>query len=63
MKKIFLSFLILFLIFPSTFVKASLLAPSASSVIVMEPLTGEIIYERNSHERRPPASMTKIMTT
>ena len=38
------------------------LATNASSVIVMEPTTGEIIYERNSHERRHPASMTKIMT-
>lgn len=40
----------------------TVLAPSASSVMVMEPSTGEIIYERNSHERRHPASMTKIMT-
>ncbi len=44
------------------FVNAFSLADEASSVIVLEPTTGEIIYERNSHERRHPASMTKIMT-
>ena len=63
MKKVFgilLVILSLLPIFPV--VKADELAPNASSVIVLEPTTGEIIYERNSHERRHPASMTKIMT-
>lgn len=46
------------------FVKAEdvLLAPKAKSVLVMEPSTGSIIYERNSHEKLHPASMTKMMT-
>lgn len=35
---------------------------SAPSAILMEPLTGTIIYEKNSHERLKPASVTKIMT-
>jgi len=35
---------------------------SAPSAILMEPLTGTIIYEKNSHERLRPASVTKIMT-
>lgn len=61
MKKIFGILLILLVLFPFS-VKAADLAPNASSVIVLEPTTGEIIYERNSHERRHPASMTKIMT-
>jgi len=39
-----------------------LFAPSASSAILLEPVTGEIIYEKNSHERLKPASMTKMMT-
>ena len=60
MKKLLFGFLLLFLIIPK--VSATDLAPSASSVMVMEPTTGKIIYERNSHERRHPASMTKIMT-
>jgi len=62
MKKIFWLLIITFLMLPNLNVKASELAPNASSVIVMEPTTGEIIYERNAHERRHPASMTKIMT-
>ena len=35
---------------------------SAPSAILMEKVTGEVIYEKNSHERIPPASVTKIMT-
>ena len=61
MKKVFGILLILLVLFPNI-AFASELAPNASSVIVLEPTTGEIIYERNSHERRHPASMTKVMT-
>ena len=61
MKKIYGILLSLLVLFPFN-VSAMELATNASSVIVMEPTTGEIIYERNSHERRHPASMTKIMT-
>ena len=35
---------------------------SAPSAILVERSTGEILYERNSHERLAPASVTKIMT-
>ncbi|MFF2887656.1 D-alanyl-D-alanine carboxypeptidase family protein [Paenibacillus sp. NPDC057967] len=38
------------------------LAPSARSSILMDADTGTIIYEKNSHDRLPPASITKIMT-
>lgn len=34
----------------------------AKSAIVVDALTGVIIYEKNSHARREPASTTKIMT-
>ncbi len=37
----------------------SITAPSA---VLMEASTGTIIYEKDSHTRRPPASVTKIMT-
>ncbi|TSB46552.1 D-alanyl-D-alanine carboxypeptidase family protein [Alkalicoccobacillus porphyridii] len=37
-------------------------AENASSAILMERDTGEILYEKNSNEAFPPASMTKIMT-
>lgn len=35
---------------------------SAPSAILTEKSTGEVIYEKNSHERIPPASVTKVMT-
>lgn len=38
------------------------LAPESSSAILMERDTGEILFEKNSDEQLPPASMTKIMT-
>ncbi len=34
----------------------------AKSAILMEPQTGEILYESNSDEQLPPASITKIMS-
>lgn len=37
-------------------------AENASSAILIERDTGEILYEKNSNEKYPPASMTKIMT-
>lgn len=38
------------------------LAESAKSAILIEASTGHIIYERNSHEKLAPASMTKMMS-
>lgn len=38
------------------------LANEASSAILIERDTGEVLFEKNSHEKLPPASMTKIMT-
>lgn len=38
------------------------LAQEASSAILIERDTGEILFEKNSEEELPPASMTKIMT-
>ena len=35
---------------------------TASSALLMEADTGEILYARNEHKRLPPASMTKVMT-
>src|SRR5659263_271211 len=34
----------------------------ARSALLMEPSSGKIIYEKNSHEKFAPASVTKIMT-
>lgn len=38
------------------------LSVSAPSVILLEASTGTVLYEKNSHEIRHPASITKIMT-
>lgn len=40
-------------------------APSvmSESVVLMELSTGTVLYEKNSHERNYPASITKILTT
>ncbi|MGV3464577.1 MAG: D-alanyl-D-alanine carboxypeptidase family protein [Heyndrickxia sp.] len=38
------------------------LAPEAKSAILIERDTGSILYDKNSHEKLAPASMTKIMT-
>lgn len=38
------------------------LASGAKSAILIEANTGEILFEKNSHEKLAPASMTKIMS-
>lgn len=38
------------------------LSISAPAAVLIEASTGEVIYEKNSTERRSPASITKIMT-
>jgi len=35
---------------------------TADAAVLMDALTGQVLYERNGEERRPPASTTKIMT-
>lgn len=35
---------------------------TAPSAVLMEPVTGKILFEKNSHEIRPCASITKVMT-
>lgn len=35
---------------------------SANSAILVEPISGEILYEKNIHEKAYPASTTKMMT-
>ncbi|MCM3111564.1 D-alanyl-D-alanine carboxypeptidase family protein [Lederbergia lenta] len=38
------------------------LSDDSKSAILIEKDTGAILYDKNSHEKLPPASMTKIMT-
>lgn len=35
---------------------------SSKSAILMDVCSGQVLYEKNSHEKLPPASVTKIMT-
>lgn len=66
MKQLRMIICSLMLICPLTIVHAEEvrndLTPQASSAILIEQDTGKILYEKNSHESLPPASMTKIMT-
>lgn len=38
------------------------LAKNATSAIMIESSTGEVIFKKNENEKRPPASMTKMMS-
>ncbi|MEK3885925.1 D-alanyl-D-alanine carboxypeptidase family protein [Bacillus sp. FSL K6-3431] len=42
--------------------KQAELSNDSKSAILIERDTGSILYDKNSHEKLPPASMTKIMT-
>lgn len=43
-------------------ISTSDLTVNAASSVLMEANSGKLLYENNSHERRSPASVTKIMT-
>ncbi len=70
MKKFLIYFICLFMMIPFVKVnaeevkeeKSKVLAKTAKSAILLEESTGEILYEYNSHEIQPPASMTKMMS-
>src|SRR5690625_3154720 len=38
------------------------LTPDAQSAILMERDTGQLLFEKDANTKRPPASMTKVMT-
>ncbi|MDQ0256152.1 D-alanyl-D-alanine carboxypeptidase (penicillin-binding protein 5/6) [Evansella vedderi] len=67
MRKSFIVFLISLYIFGggmTAFAEESPveLADQATSAILIERDTGQVLYEKNSDEQLPPASMTKVMT-
>lgn len=63
MKKLILFLLVISLFFPLTIKGEELsLATNAKSALMLEVSTGEILFEKNSHERLHPASMTKMMS-
>ncbi|MDQ0418115.1 D-alanyl-D-alanine carboxypeptidase (penicillin-binding protein 5/6) [Croceifilum oryzae] len=61
---VFISIFVLSLFVPRAIVHAAELdlAPNAKSAVLMDADTGTVIYEKNSHEKLPPASITKVMT-
>jgi D-alanyl-D-alanine carboxypeptidase (penicillin-binding protein 5/6) len=38
------------------------LAPKSASAVLMEAYSGQVLFAKNEHERRPIASVTKVMT-
>ena len=67
MKKVLICFICLFMMIPfvcaeETKENTNTLASNAKSAILIEESTGEILYEFNSHEKQPPASMTTMMS-
>lgn len=61
MKKIIFGIVLLFS-FNILCLAADDIAPNSKSAILMEMSTGKILYEKNAHEKLPPASMTKVMS-
>lgn len=64
----FLSFIFIFSLAPVSAEAAdkpsapsTLINVDAKSALLMEPITGKVIFEKNSHEKLSPASVTKIM--
>lgn len=68
MKRIAIVWLLVFTVFLESFqvlaqeVSDTPVQTEASSAILMEISTGEVLYDKNSQEQRSPASITKIMT-
>lgn len=59
---VMLSIVILEFYHPVISVQAEDFVLESPSVILMEPSTGQILYEKNADEQRHPASVTKVMT-
>ncbi len=62
MKKWFSFIFVLFIILTPCCFTARCLSVSATSAVLMVADTGEIVFEKNAHQRRGMASTTKIMT-
>lgn len=62
MKKSFLVLIVFAIIISSCCFPVNGLTVSASSAVVMMADTGEVLFEKNAHQRRGMASTTKIMT-
>ena len=61
MKRVILLFCAVLLLGP-IYISAGAVSTGASCAILMDAGSGRILYEQNIHERRPIASITKLMT-
>lgn len=62
MKKITILLISCLFIFNFSAVRAEELSLQSPSAILIDADSGQILFENNSHEKLPPASITKIMT-
>ncbi len=62
MKKLLCLIFILPLLLPAAAVQAAGPETNAAAVILMEKESGTVLFEKNSHEKLAPASVTKVMT-
>ncbi|MPW25195.1 D-alanyl-D-alanine carboxypeptidase [Alkalibaculum sp. M08DMB] len=62
MKKIIIMFISCLLLFNFATVRADDLSIESLSAILIDSDSGQVLFEKNSHEMLPPASITKIMT-
>ena len=62
MKKLFLLLAVCQLFTISVFAEAPAAQIEAPSGILVENSTGQILFEKNAHEKLAPASVTKVMT-
>ena len=62
MKKICLFLFLMFFSVGNVYADEVNLAENATSAIIIEASTGEVIWQKNVNEKRPPASMTKMMS-
>lgn len=61
-RGIALALLVLLLVGGVPMAKADAVEIAAPSAILMDAATGTVLYEKNSHEKLAPASVTKVMT-
>lgn len=62
MKKLFLFVFIFLFLLLNVFGEEVDIAPHAKSAILVESSTGKILFSKDAHSKRSPASMTKMMT-
>lgn len=62
MKKLLIMILIFSIVIQGYACAEFEISPDIPSAILIEASSGKILYEKNSHESLPPASVTKVMT-